>query len=169
MRHRARRASLYIGFLALALLGPWNPAARAQAADQAEAIRKTYAPLLEEYSRIFMGAGAPDCVDFALKKDMVSADLKARLQREQRARKKGQGVGNLDFDLFFNAQDDSGKPLTIVGVARDGAGYALKVSNGFKGALPHEFVLAEEAGRWVIADARYPDGGRTVTLKGLLK
>jgi len=170
MQQSARGIFVGICFLALALSGPLGPAASAQTGDQtADAIRKAYAPLLEEYSRIFMGSGTPDCIGFALKKDMVSAELKALLLKEQGARKKSRGVGKLDFDLFFNAQDDSGKPLSIVGVVRDGEAYAMTVSNGFKGAAPHQLVLVRESGRWVIDDARYRVEGKAFTLKGLLK
>jgi hypothetical protein len=144
----------------------------AQAVDAGDAsgvIRERYAPLLAEYSRIFMGDGALDCIGFALKNDMVSSDLKALLQKEERAREKNDGMGNLDFDFFFNAQDFGDKPLAITSVVRDGKTYVMKVDNGFPGEKPYDFILVEESGRWVIADVRYVQDGATVTLVNLLK
>ena len=139
------------------------------AKDASGAIKDRYAPLLAEYSRIFMGDGALDCIGFALKNDMVAAPLKALLLAEERARETNDGVGNLDFDFFFNAQDFGDKPLAITSVMRDGKTYVMKVNNGFPGEKPYDFILVDEAGRWVIADVRYFQNGATESLVDLLK
>lgn len=144
-------------------------AASQDADGVASDIRATYAPLLAEYSRIFMGNGKMDCIEFALTKDIASPSLKAMLIKEENYRKKSQSVGHLDFDFLYNAQDDSGKPLSIVSIDRLGDTYVMKVSNGFQGVAPHEVVLVNNSGRWMIEDVRYYEGKTVTTLRKILK
>ena len=159
-----------VGCALLVLFCTTVHAASAQADDALSSdISKAYAPLLAAYSKEFMGNPSADCIAFAVKNDMVSADLKTLLLKESAYKKKTRGVGHLDFDMFFNAQDDNEVPLRIVNITPEGGSYVMKVHNGFKGTKPYGFVLVQESGRWVIDDARYENGGKTVTLKNILK
>jgi hypothetical protein len=143
--------------------------AAAQEADPAsESIMQTFAPLLAEYSKIFMGDGSQDCIDFALSKNMVSPGLKGLLQKERLLSEKNDGIGNLDFDLFFNAQDNAGKPLSIVGITSQGDTAVMQVKNGFAGEKPYDFLLVKDAGRWVIDNVRYPQDGQSFSLRDIL-
>lgn len=143
--------------------------ATAQAADaDAESVKGVFAPLLAEYSAIFMGDGGPDCIEFALSKNMVSKELKTLLQKELATRKKND-IGNLDFDFLFSAQDHAGKPLAIVGIARKGNAYIMKVDTGFDGVDPVPYVIIKEGDRWVLDDVLFEAEGVVVPLKKMLK
>ncbi|WP_243312938.1 YbjP/YqhG family protein [Fundidesulfovibrio agrisoli] len=138
------------------------------AADESEAILQVYRPLLAEYSRLFLKPQPSDPVGFALEKNMFSSALQKLFKAEQRLRNK-EGMGRLDFDLFFNAQDECGKPLKILGLAQEKDSYLMTVTNGCKGQKPYVFVLVKESGRWVMDDARYGVDGKIWTLQGILK
>ena len=175
--HFMRTMTLFRGiFLCLACavaMQTFNPmrvsAASQDATDASEAIRRQFSPLLSEYSRLFMGGGEADCIDFAVKQNMVSPGLKELLLKEARFREKSQEVGHLDFDFFFNAQDSDGKPLSIVSITKAGDTYLMKVSNGFPGEKPYDFLLVNDSGRWVIDDVRYfVQGAEPTTLRKIL-
>ncbi|WP_243438211.1 YbjP/YqhG family protein [Fundidesulfovibrio soli] len=138
------------------------------AADESEAILQVYRPLLAEYSRLVLGVRDSEAIAFALEKNMASTALQKLFKAEQRLRNK-EGMGRLDFDLFFNAQDECGKPLRILGLTLETQVALLTVSNGCKGMKPYVFVLVKESGRWVIDDARYDVDGKIWTLQGILK
>lgn len=138
------------------------------AADESEAILRMYRPLLAEYSRLVLGSRDSEAIAFALEKDMVSSALRKLFRAEQRLRDK-EDIGRLDFDFFFAAQDDNGKPLQILGLTQEKATYLMSVTNGFEQRKPYVFVLVKESGRWVIDDVRYDFDGVRVTLQGILK
>jgi len=115
-----------------------------------------------------MGDGSQDCIDFALAKNMVSPGLKSLLQKERLLSEKNDGIGNLDFDLFFNAQDNAGVPLAIVGITNQGDTAVMQVKNGFAGEKPYDFLLVKDAGRWVIDNVRYPQDGQSLSLRDIL-
>ncbi|MFP5238640.1 MAG: hypothetical protein ACLGQW_02305 [Acidobacteriota bacterium] len=138
------------------------------AADESEAILQVYKPLLAEYSRLFLGSQPSEAIAFAQGKNMASSALQKLFKAEQRLRSKD-GMGRLDFDFFFNAQDGCGKPLQILGLVREKGSYLMTVSNGCKGMKPYVFVLVKESDRWVMDDARYDFDGKIVTLQDILK
>ena len=171
MMPRTRRDCRWLAFgslVSLMALLLAVPAPGRCAADESEAILQVYKPLLAEYSRAFLKAQGSDAVGFALQKNMASSGLQKLFKAEQRLRDKD-GMGQLDFDLFFNAQDECGKPLQILGLAQEKETYLMTVTNGCKGQKPYVFVLVKESGRWVMDDARYDFDGKIVTLQDILK
>jgi len=169
MKQCVARILRRVGFLVIAVCCCAAHAVGAQQQDPAaESIRQTFAPLLAEYSKIFLGDGSQDCIGFALSKNIVSPQLKDLLQKERLLSEKNDGIGNLDFDFFFNAQDNAGKPLSIVGIASQGDTAVMQVKNGFKGEKPYDFLLVKDAGRWVIDDVRYPQDGQSLSLRDIL-
>jgi len=168
MKHPVVRSCL-VSCLALAVFALSAPPTAAQdPADETAAIKAEYQPLLAEYSRLFLKPQGTDAVAFALEKNMVSTGLKKLLKADQRLRNKD-GMGRLDFDPLTGAQDDCGKPLQILGIAREKTTYLMTVSIGCKGVSPFKYVFVKESGRWVMDDAQYTFDGKIVTLQSILK
>ena len=134
----------------------------AYSADEAAETKARYEKLLTDYSQIVLRPSkkSPNATDYALKHNMLSSELASLLRKDSELAKKNSGVGYLDFDFLVNGQDLC-KPLKVLGVVKNNATYAMKVSNRSKECCkdcdesPYFFVLIKEAGVWKIDDAQY--------------
>jgi len=77
------------------------------------------------------------------------------------------GVGALDFDPLYDAQDVEPKNLTVQAAQAEGATVRVPVSFDSYGEKRQlTYVLAPAAGTWKISDIRYADGR---TLRGVYR